>query len=123
LQVIGMPVSFPRIPGTSYVLPSVGLMATELIFPYVISAHPGESLTLAEIQNNQTVLVRPDSAPSPAVGPAGDIAIAVIKDKEYGNDADQERIVTWLNSKTGAMDEAQAAPGGVTIKLLSFTPQ
>jgi hypothetical protein len=80
LQVTGMQVSFPRIPGTSYVLPSVGLMATELIFPYVISAHPGESLTLAEIQNNQTVLVRPDSAPSPAVGPAGDIAIAVIKE-------------------------------------------
>ncbi len=118
----GMRVSFPRIPGTSYVLPSVGLIATIMIYPYVVSAHPGESFTQAEIQNNQTVAIRPDIAPSPAAGLAGDSAIYLIKNEEYGKGADQERIVTWLSGKTGVMDAAQADPSGAKITLLSFKP-
>jgi hypothetical protein len=123
LTLDGTRVSFPRIPGTSYVLPSVGLLATIMIYPYVVSAHPGESFTQAEIQNNQTVVIRPDSAPSPAAGLAGDTAIALIKNEEYGKGADQERIVTWLSDKTGVMDAAQADPGGAKITLLTFKPQ
>jgi len=123
LTLDGTRVSFPRIPGTSYVLPSVGLIATTLIYPYVVSAHPGEPFTLAEIQNNQTVLVRPDNASRAATGPAGDVAVAVTKNEEYGKGADQERIVTWLNDKTGVMDLAQAAPDGANITLISFKPQ
>jgi hypothetical protein len=123
LNLTHMRVSFPRTQGTSCVLPSVGLIATTLMYPYIVTAHPGMSFTLAEIQNNQTVLVRPDEAASPTAGPAGDVAISVIKDEEYGNNADQERIVMWLNNKTGVMDEAQASPDGAKITLLSFTPQ
>jgi len=123
LTLDGMRVSFPRIPGSSYVLPSVGLIATTFIYPYVVSAHPGKAFTLAEIQNNQTVLVRPDSASPTATGPAGDVAVAVTKNEEYGKGADQERIVTWLNGKTGVMDSAQADPDGAKITLISFTPR
>lgn len=123
LTLDGTRVSFPRIAGTSYVLPSVGLIATTLIYPYFVSAHPGKSFTLAEIHGNQTVLVRPDDASPPAAGVAGDLAIAVIKNEEYGEAADQERIVTWLNGKTGVMDAAQAVPDGAKITLISFKPQ
>lgn len=115
-------ISFARISGTSYILPSVGLVANSLMLPYVVSAHPGKSLTLAEIQNSQTVLIRPSTASPAPTGPAGDAAIVVTKDEEHGNSADQEQIVTWLNPKTGVMDGGRATPDDATIKLLSFTP-
>lgn len=118
---IGRPISFGRIQGTGYVLPSVGLIANSMMLPYVVTAHPHESLTLAEIQNNQTVLIQPATAP-PSGGPAGDVTIGVIKDKEHGNSADQEQIVTWLNRKTGIMDGGRALPGDARITLLSFKP-
>jgi hypothetical protein len=123
LTIDGTRVSFPRIPGTSYVVPSVGLIATILMYPYVVSVHPGESFTQAEIQNNQTVLIRPDNALPPTTGPAGDVAIALVKNEEYGKGAHQERIVTWLNGGTGVMDSAQADPGGAKVTLISFKPQ
>jgi hypothetical protein len=121
LKLDGMRVSFPRIPSTSYVLPSVGLIATTLIYPYVVSAHPGESFTVAEIQNNQTVIVRPDSVSPSAACATDDVPIAVVKNEEYGKSPDHERIVTCLNSKTGVMDAAYAAPREASMTLLSFT--
>jgi hypothetical protein len=54
--------------------------------------------------------------------PPGDIAIFATKDKEHGNSADQEQIVTWLNPKTGVMEGGEATPDQAKITLLSFTP-
>lgn len=123
VRFIGIRVSFGRIEGTSYILPSVGLIANSMMLPYVVTVHPGESFTLAEIQNNQTVLIRPHSASSPSsAGPAGDAAITVTKDKEHGDTSDQEEIVAWLNLKTGIMDGGRATPDDARITLLSFTP-
>lgn len=121
MKFIGMPLSFARIQGTSYIVPSVGLIANSLMLPYVVSAHPGEALTLAEIQNNQTVSIRPGGASS-AIGPAGDMAINVTKDKKHGDLSDEEQIVVWLNPKTGVMDGGSASPGDARIVLLNFTP-
>jgi hypothetical protein len=121
----GKRVSFPRIAGTDYVLPSVGLITTTLSYPYVVSAHPGESFTVAEIQNGQTVIVRPDNTSPPPSSPStiADNAITVIKDEEHGNSPDKARLVIWLNAKTGIMDSVQEVPHGAKITLLSFTPR
>lgn len=115
-------VSVRRIQGTRYILPSVGLIANDLMLGYLAIAHPGESFTLAEIQNNQTVRIRPRSASSLPSGPAGDLAIAVTKQKIHGNTKDLEQIVEWLNRKTGVIDGGRALPGSGTITLLRFTP-
>ena len=119
---IDMPGTMARIQGTSYILPSVGLIASSMMIPYVVTAHPGESFTLAEIQNNQTVLVRPDDVSPASGGPQGDVAITVTKDRKHGDDTDRENIVAWLNRETGVMDEGRVSPGRATIRLLGFTP-
>jgi hypothetical protein len=121
VKFIGIAMSFPRIQGTSYMLPSVGLITHLLMLPYVVSAHPGESLTLAEIQNNQTVLIRP-WASQPTKGHGGDMTIAVAKDNIHGKSAGREQVFTWVNRKTGIMDGGRATPGDARITLLSFTP-
>jgi hypothetical protein len=123
LRLTDTRVSFARIPGTSYVLPSVGLITTTLMYPYLISAHPGKAFTVAEIHNNQSVIVRPDGTSSVEPGPAGDVAVAVMKNEEYGDSPDKERIVMWLNGKSGIMDVADATPDVARILLLSFTPE
>jgi len=119
---IGKRFSFARLPGTGSILPSVGLISTDLMFAYFVNAHPGESLTLAEIQNRQTVLVRPSSASPAPVGRAGHTAIAITKQERYGDAGDQEQIVAWLNRQNGIIDEEVANPGDARITLLHFTP-
>lgn len=122
LAFIGMPVSFARIPGTGSILPSVGLISTDLMFAYFMNAHPGESLTLAEIQNNQTVLLTPSNAsPSPDV-PPGYAPIAITKQEKHGDPGDEEQIVAWLNRASGIIQQARAMPGDARITLLTFTP-
>ena len=117
-RTLGLPPSFARLRGTSSVLPSVGLISTDLMFAYFLHAHPRESLTLAEIQNDQTVLVRPSSSvPSARSGYA---AIAITKQEKHGQAGDQERIVAWLNLRDGIIGDATAHPGDYRITLRSF---
>lgn len=115
----GLPDSFARIPGTACILPSVGLISTDLMFAYFENAHPGESITLAEIQNNQTVLARRNA--SSALTRAGDtVTIDIIKQQRHGNTRDQEHIVAKLNRRSGIIGEARATPGDARIKLLHY---
>lgn len=53
-------------------------------------------------------------------GPAGDMPLAVDKNEEHRNDADGERIVTWINLRTGVMDAAKGYPGDAKITLLKL---
>jgi len=122
LSFTSIPISFSRIRGTSYILPSVGLITTSMMLPYLVTAHPGESITIAEIQNKQTVLAQPSSASPSQAGPTGDVPCSITKDKEHGNAADPEQIVAWRNPKTGVIDEEHVSPGDARIVLVKFTP-
>ncbi|MDP9111374.1 MAG: hypothetical protein M3M96_07060 [Candidatus Eremiobacteraeota bacterium] len=122
LTFIGKRVSFARLPGTTAILPSVGLISTDLMFAYFVNAHPGESLTIAEIQNRQSVLVRPSSASPASIARDGHTAIAITKQERYGDAGEQEQIVAWLNRQNSVIDEEIANPGDARIKLLHFTP-
>ena len=117
---IDMPDSFARITGTACILPSVGLISTDLMFAYFLNAHPGESLTLAEIQNNQTVLVRRSSASPAAVRRGDNAAIDITKQGKHGEARDQEHVVAWLSRRSSIIDEVRATPGDARISLLHY---
>lgn len=111
------PIAFLRMPKTLAVLPSVGLISTYFMYPYVAAVHPGASFTLAEVQNQQTVLLRPAQAGASSRAD-GDVAIALRKNEYFNNDADQEFLTFWCNPKTSVIDEIQNRGTSVAIKRL-----
>lgn len=117
LTLVGRGSSFARISGSTRILPSVGLISTDIMFAYVVNAYPRESLTLAEIQNNQSVLVRRDG---PRAQRHGYTAIVMIKQEKHGSVQGQEHIVAWLNHRSALIEEIRANPGDARITLDRF---
>jgi hypothetical protein len=108
------PLSYSLMPGTSYMLVYEGLNAFRMMLPYVITAHPGKSMTVGHINGIQTERAQASSASPQQGGPSGD-AVSVIA-------LDKEQLTIWLNRKDGAIDEERVAPGNARMTLLRYSP-
>ena len=105
--------SYTLMPGTKYMLVYDGLNAFRMILPYVLAAHPGQSMTVGHINGVQTERAAPSTASPQRGGPQGD-TVSVVS-------LDNERLTVWRNPKTGVIDEERVSPGDARMTLVHYT--
>jgi hypothetical protein len=121
LTLRGRSKPFLRISPSVAILPSVGLISTDLMFAYFLIAHPGEMVTLAELQNDQTVIVRPGKSLATSGGQFGRASFSMTKQEKHGASGDLERIVGSLDRRTGIIKSLIATPGDARIVLVHYS--
>jgi hypothetical protein len=119
LTLRGRPKPFLRISRSAAILPSVGLISTDLMFAYFLIAHPGDVVTLAELQNDQTVIVQPVRSLATSGGQFA--SFVMTKQEKHGASGDLEHIVGSLNRRTGIIESLIATPGDARIVLVHYS--
>jgi hypothetical protein len=108
------PFSYRLIPGTKYMLVYDGLNGFRMMLPYIIAAHPGESMTVGHVDGIQTERTQASTSPPQHGGPAGDVVSVVgLKDEQF---------TVWRNPKIGVIDEERVSPGDAAQKLVHYSP-
>jgi hypothetical protein len=108
------PLSYALLPDTKHMLVYDGLNAFRMILPYIIAAHPGESMTVGYVDAVHTERAYASTASPQRGGPSGDVVSAVNLDKE--------QLIVWRNPKTGAIDLERVAWGDAEMTLVGYSP-